>query len=168
MQSGIPRCSTRIAGRKPSPRSASVVGQAQIVEPAVAEQVELGAVGVRRVDDRRPLAEAARVGEQLDRAHAVLGEALLDLARLLVGVDVQDEPLGGCVAADLLEPVARARADGVGGDPDVDPARRGAPRPRRGTPRPDGCRIRSSPPRAYATWRHTKAIPASSAASAAA
>ena len=33
MQSGIPRWSTRIAGMKPSPRSASVVGQAQIVEP---------------------------------------------------------------------------------------------------------------------------------------
>ena len=43
-------------------------------------------------------AEAARAGEQLDRADAVLGEALLDLARLLVGVDVERQPLGGRVA----------------------------------------------------------------------
>ena len=53
------------------------------------EQVELVAVGVRRVDDGRARAEAAARVEQLDRAQAVLGEALLDLARLLVGVDVQ-------------------------------------------------------------------------------
>ena len=62
-------------------------------------------------------------GEQLDGTHAVLGDALLDLARLLVGVDVQDEPLAGCVAADLLEPVAGTGADGVGGEADVDPPR---------------------------------------------
>ena len=66
----------------------------------------------------RPLAEAAAVGEELDRAPAVLGEALLDLARLLVGVDVEHEPLVGGVAAELLQPVPRAGADGVGGDPD--------------------------------------------------
>ena len=34
---------------------------------------------------------AAGAGEQLDRSAAVLGEALLDLLRLLVGVDVQRE-----------------------------------------------------------------------------
>ncbi len=84
----------------------------------VAKQVELGAVRVRRMHDGRPLAEAAAVGEQLDRAQAVLGEALLDLARLLVGVDVEHEPFPCRVAADLLEPVARAGADGVGGDAD--------------------------------------------------
>ena len=53
------------------------------------EQVELARVGVRRVDDRRVRAEAAGLREQLDRPQAVLGEALLDLARLLVGVHVQ-------------------------------------------------------------------------------
>ena len=57
------------------------------------EEVELGAVGVRRVDDGRSLAEAARAREELDRPAAVLGEALLDLLRLLVGVDVQREAL---------------------------------------------------------------------------
>ena len=48
----------------------------------------------------------------------MLGEALLDLARLLVGVDVQRQALGRGVAADLLEPVRRTGADGVGGDAD--------------------------------------------------
>ena len=89
MQSGIARVRTRSAGRKPSPRSASVVGQAQIVAPASREEIELGAVGVRRCDDRRSLTEAARAREELDRPAAVLREALLDLLRLLVGVDMQ-------------------------------------------------------------------------------
>ena len=66
-------------------------------------------------------AEAAARVEQLDRAQTVLGEALLDLARLLVGVDVQRQLVLRGVAAELLEPVARARADGVGGDADPDP-----------------------------------------------
>ena len=83
------------------------------------EQVELCPVGVRRVDDRRPLAEAAAPREQLDRAHTVLGEALLDLARLLVGVDVQGQALARCVRAELLEPVGRTRAHGVGGNSDA-------------------------------------------------
>src|SRR5438132_406228 len=77
---------------------------------------------MRRVDDRRPLRETAAALEQLDRADAVLGEALLDLARLLVRVDVERQPLCDGVAAELLEPVRRARADGVGGDADADPA----------------------------------------------
>ncbi len=79
----------RSAGRKPSPRSASVVRHAHTRRPGRGEQVELGAVGVRRVDDGRALAEAAGSREQLDRPAAVLGEALLDLPRLLVRVDVQ-------------------------------------------------------------------------------
>ena len=115
---------------------------------ALGEQVELGAVGVRRVDDRGVRAEAAGAGEQLDRAAAVLGEALLDLARLLVGVDVQRQPLGGGVAADLLEPVARAGADGVGGE-----RRRAMPSARsdsswRRYSAGDSWRMRGSPPRA--------------------
>ena len=73
---------------------------------------------MRCVHDRRPRAEAAGAGEELDRAHAVLGDALLDLARLLVGVDVEREPLRGGVAPDLLEPVGGTGADGVGGKPD--------------------------------------------------
>src|SRR5205823_5108890 len=55
------------------------------------KQVELRAVGMRRVHDRRALAEAAGAIEQLDRADAVLRDALLDLTGLLVGMDVQRE-----------------------------------------------------------------------------
>ncbi len=83
------------------------------------DQVELVPVGVRGVHDRRARPEAAAVREQLDRPHAVLGDALLDLTRLLVGVHVQRQAFSGCVAAELLEPVARARAHGVGGDADA-------------------------------------------------
>ena len=86
------------------------------------EQVELVAVRVRRVDDGRARAEAAAGVEQLDRPQPVLGETLLDLARLLVGVDVQRQLVLGGVAPELLEPVAGTRTDGVGGDTDPDPA----------------------------------------------
>ncbi len=83
------------------------------------EEVELALVGVRRMDDGRPRAKAPGLGEKRDRAEPVLGEALLDLARLLVGMDVEDEALALGVAADLLEPVAWTGADGVGGEPDA-------------------------------------------------
>jgi CDP-diacylglycerol--glycerol-3-phosphate 3-phosphatidyltransferase len=83
------------------------------------DQVELGAVGVGGVDDRRSLAEAARPLQQLDGTDAVLGEALLDLAGLFVRVDVQRQLLCGCVPADLVQPVRRAGAHGVGGEPDA-------------------------------------------------
>ena len=76
-------------------------------------QVELGVVGVRRVDDRRPRPEQPDRVEQRDRAQAVLGERLVDLARLLVGVDVHRQARRGCVAGDLLEPVARHGAHRV-------------------------------------------------------
>ena len=62
---------------------------------ALGEQVELVPVGVRRVHDRRARAEAAAVGEELDRPETVLGEALLDLARLFVRVDVQGQLVFG-------------------------------------------------------------------------
>jgi hypothetical protein len=48
----------------------------------------------------------------------VLLETFLDLARLLARMDMQDELLTLRVAADLLQPVGRARADGMGGDAD--------------------------------------------------
>ncbi len=85
------------------------------------DQIELVAVGVRRMDDRRARSETAARVEQLDRPQTVLGKALLDLARLLVRVDVQRQPVLRGVAAQLLEPRARAGADGVGGNPDPDP-----------------------------------------------
>jgi CDP-diacylglycerol--glycerol-3-phosphate 3-phosphatidyltransferase len=84
------------------------------------EQVELVPVRVRRVDDRRARAEAAARVEQFDRPQPVLGLALLDLARLLVRMDVQRQLVLGGVGAELLEPVARTGADGVGGDADAD------------------------------------------------
>ncbi len=83
-------------------------------------EVELGPVGMCRMDDRRPLAQAAPPREELDRPAAVLGKALLDLFRLLVRVNVQRQPICGGVAPDLLEPLGRAGADGVGGEPDAD------------------------------------------------
>ncbi len=89
MQSGIARVRIRSAGRNPSPRSASVVGHAQIVEPCDARRSSSAPSAWVRVDDRRSLGQAARPCEELDRTAAVLGEALLDLLRLLVGVDVQ-------------------------------------------------------------------------------
>ena len=78
---------------------------------------------MRRVDDRRPRAQAAARVEQLDRPQPMLGEALLDLARLLVGMDVKRQLLLGGITADLLEPVSRTGADGMGGDADTDPVR---------------------------------------------
>ena len=83
--------------------------------PGRGKEVELGAVRVRRMDHGRALAEAARAFEQLDGTAPVLGEALLDLARLLVRVHMQWKPVLVAVAADLLEPVAWARARTGGG-----------------------------------------------------
>ena len=52
------------------------------------DKVQLPRVGVRGVDYRGVRAEEASLREQLDGPHAVLGQALFDLALLLVGVDV--------------------------------------------------------------------------------
>jgi hypothetical protein len=52
----------------------------------------------------------------------VLREALVDLAPLLVRVHVQRKPCCCGVATELLEPVRRAGAHGVGGKPDPNPA----------------------------------------------
>jgi CDP-diacylglycerol--glycerol-3-phosphate 3-phosphatidyltransferase len=84
----------------------------------VGEQVELGAVGVRGVHDGHVRTEAPGLFEQLDRPAPVLGEALLDLLRLFVGVHVEGQPLGGGVAADLLQPASLTGADRVGGKAD--------------------------------------------------
>ena len=78
---------------------------------------------MRRVHDRRPLAQAALAFEQRDRPQAVLGEALLDLPRLLVGMDVQRQRVRVGVGAELAQRVGRAGAHGVGGDADCDPVR---------------------------------------------
>jgi hypothetical protein len=68
---------------------------------ALGEELELRVVGVRGVHDRRARTKAAGLGEELDRTDAVLLDALLDLARLLVGVDVENEVVLGGVAPDL-------------------------------------------------------------------
>ena len=86
----------------------------------VAQQVELAAVGMRGVHDRRPRAEAALAGEQLDRPEPVLGETFVDLARLLVGVHVQGQLVLRRVAAELAERLGRAGPHGVGGQADAD------------------------------------------------
>ena len=53
----------------------------------------------------------------------MLGEALLDLSRLLVGVDVQRQLVLVGVPSELLEPLAGTRTDRVGGDADANPVR---------------------------------------------
>ena len=62
--------------------------------------------------------EEAGAVEQLDRRAAVLGLALVQLARLLVRVDVADEPVRIGIGGDLAQPVGRHGADAVGGDAD--------------------------------------------------
>ena len=115
MQIPIPRSQSAATGAKPSPRFASVVGHTQTRAPASASRSSSHRVGVRRVDDGRARAEAAGAVEQLDRPDAVLGEALLDLARLLVGVDVQRQPLGSARSGRsprASRPGRRARSGG--------------------------------------------------------
>ena len=56
----------------------------------------------------------------------MLGQTLLDLERLLVGMDVKGQLVLGRVPAKLAQRLRRAGPHGVGGDPDRDP--RGAKR----------------------------------------
>src|SRR5581483_10680807 len=85
------------------------------------DEVELRPVGVGRVDDGRPPAETALAVEQRDRTKAVLREAPLDLAWLLVRVHVQRQFVRVGVPAQLAEGLGPARAHGVRSDPDGDP-----------------------------------------------
>ena len=80
-------------------------------------------VGVRRMHDGRVRAEASFAVEELDRPQAGLRDALVDLARLLVGVHVQDELVLGGVTTELAQRAGRTRTHGVGGDADADPIR---------------------------------------------
>ena len=83
------------------------------------QEVELGVVRMRSVHDCRPRAETAGLGEKLDRSKPVLGHTLFDLARLLVGVNMEHQLLALRIPADLAQPVRRARAHGVGRDTDA-------------------------------------------------
>src|SRR5688572_6036329 len=72
-------------GGKEAVAEVSLRGRARADRRAVGrDEVELGPAGVGRMDDRRPLALAAPLREELDRPAAVLGKALLDFFRLLV------------------------------------------------------------------------------------
>ena len=79
MQSGIERLRVRSVGQE----AVAEIGLGRRADAdrraRRGEEVELGTVCVRRVHDRRALRQAAGAGEELDRAAAVLGEALLDL-----------------------------------------------------------------------------------------
>src|SRR5215204_5236705 len=68
------------------------------------QQVQFLSICVRGVNNRGARTEESGPGEQLDGAHPVLRLALLDLARLLVGVDVQGETVTPGVLPDLLQP----------------------------------------------------------------
>ena len=118
MQSGMPRSSRPLEWWE-AVSEVRFRGRAEAdARAGLRQEVELPRGRVRPMHDRRPGAQAAGLGEELDRPQAVLRETLLDLARLFVRVDVQNElrPLG--VASDLLEPRSRAGANGVGRQPD--------------------------------------------------
>ena len=145
MQMPIPRSRSRPAGANPSPRFPSVVGQIQ-TRACLGQEVELAVVGVGRMDDGGSWAQAACTPEKLDRPDAVLLDALVDLARLLVGVDVEWQALPLGIGADLLEPVGRAGADGVGAQPTRTPASRSSSSCRKYSA-VEFCRNRSMPSR---------------------
>ena len=100
--------------------------------------------------------------EQLDRPEPVLGQALLDLARLLVGVDVKDEALPRRRRRPISSSQSRGHARTEWGATPTRRRRRAAPPPargsrrpspggsgraRRGRRRPAGGRARRRPPR---------------------
>jgi CDP-diacylglycerol--glycerol-3-phosphate 3-phosphatidyltransferase len=80
----------------------------------VGQEVQFPVVCVGCVHDGCAWSEAAGPRKKLDRAKAMLGEALLDLTRLLVGMHVKNELLAFRVAADLFEPFGRAGTNGMG------------------------------------------------------
>ena len=146
---GSSACGCARPGRNPSPRSASVVGHAQIAAPADASEVELGAVRVRRVHDRScalrgsPCAREARSGgsralrgtprsPSVARRHGRGAEALV-----LRGIRGRSPRAS--------RPGTRGRSGGRGRPGARAPAES---RPARGSPPTDSWRKRASPPRA--------------------
>ena len=108
---------------------------------ALGQQGDVLRRDVDAVDHARARPEEARAVEQRGGGEAVLGAALLHLARLLVRVDVADEAVGVGVGGDRLEPARGHGAHAVGGDADgharatLRPARAGRPRARGTSPR---------------------------------
>ena len=125
MQSGIPRVATRSAGRKPSPRSASVVGHAQIVAPwRRGDRARHRSACVACTIVVRSVRQPVRRGARSAGSRARRGTPRSPSAARRRGCAAA-APRGG-VAPDLLEPVGRAGAHGVGGDSDGDARRRAA------------------------------------------
>ena len=167
MQRPMPRWRSRSTGRKPSPRFASVVGQAQTRAPAWPSRsssrpsacVACTTV-VRAV--RQPVSASSSIGRMPCSATQSSISRGCSSAWTCSG-----RPSARRVAAELLEPVARARAHGVGGDADANAARPqllelggGSPRP---TPAGSG-RCRRARTRHRAARRSTSASAAASAA----
>jgi hypothetical protein len=100
----------------------------------ICQEIQLAPVGVRRVDHGRARTEKPGVREELDRTHPVLHYALLDLARLLVGVDVERQLSGARVLPDFLKPPSRHRPDAVRRRPDFQERTRVRPPPERVNP----------------------------------
>ena len=131
MQIPMPRVQTRSTGRKPSPRFASVVGHAQMRAPACASRsssAPSACVACTTVvrSERQPVRSSSSIGRMPCSArHSSISRGCSSACTC------SGKLLGGGVAADLLEPVGRARAHGVGSDPDGDPASRAGPRPGR-------------------------------------
>jgi len=85
----------------------------------VGKQIQFVAVRVRRVDHGRPFRQTTSAVEQLDRTQTVLLQALVDLARLLVGVHMERQIVLARIGADLLEPIGWTGTNRVGGDADA-------------------------------------------------
>src|SRR4051794_5691668 len=95
------------------------------------QHVDVGVGDVDAVDHARARPEEAAAQQQRDRRAAVLGFALVELAALLVGVDVERQAVLGRVRGDGRQPRRRDRADAVRRHADGDPVAPGRPRPQR-------------------------------------
>ena len=136
MQSGIERSRTAATRRKPSPRSASVVGQAQMRAPAPASRSSSSSfacvawtIVVRAV--RQPVSASSSIGRQsCSSRHSSISRGCSS-AWMWSGSSslAAYRPISS-------SHVAGAGADGVGGNADGDAGSCAATRPRRGRRRP--------------------------------
>ena len=132
------------------------------------EEVELRAVGVRRVDDRRALAEAACAAQA---ARSGGTRARRGTPRSPAAARRRERGAGAHARRRTGRSPRASRADRRGRS--AGRARRGCPGARSSSTSAryadtDSWRKRARPPRAYATWSSTRSTPAASAASAAA
>ena len=121
MHSEIPRASRRPTGAYPSPRSASVVGQRQTRAPASARRSSSrssACVAWTTVvpGPRQPVSASSSIGRRpCSSRHSSISRGCSH-AWTCSGSGVDRG-----VAGDLDEPVARARPNGVGRQPDTEP-----------------------------------------------